>query len=118
MKKEPGNVGDFMAVCICMLLMTVLLVAYMDSVELLEEKTEVNQIARKYILRMETIGYLSDTDNVRLYRELEEAGVTEVSLDGSTLEHVGYGEAIVLRIRGKLRGSYEIDEKRVSTAKY
>ena len=118
MKKETGNVGDFPAVCICILLMTVLLVAYMDNVYLLEEKTEVNQIARKYILRMETAGYLSEADSIGMCRELEEAGVTEISLDGSTLERAGYGEAIELRIRGKLRGIYEIDEKRVSTAKY
>lgn len=49
MKREAGNIGDLMAACICMLLMTVLLVAYMDSVRLLDEKTEINQIARKYI---------------------------------------------------------------------
>lgn len=118
MKKETGNVGDFMAACICMLLMTVLLVAYMDNVDLLEDKTEINQIARKYILRMETAGYLTEADSSVLCRELEEAGVTEISLEGSTLERAGYGETIELRIRGKLRGSYEIDEKRVSAAKY
>lgn len=118
MKKEKGNIGDLMAACICMLLMTVLLVAYMDSVRLIDEKTEINQIARQYILRMETVGMLTESDRLLLSKELEEAGASEVSLEGTTLERVGYGEEIVLKIKGKLRGVYGFEEKRISTAKY
>ncbi len=118
MKKEKGNIGDLMAAGICMLLMTVLLVTYMDSVRLVDEKTEINQIARKYILRMETVGMLTESDRLLLCRELETAGASEVSLEGTTLDRAGYGEEIVLRIRGKLRGIYGFEEKRVSTAKY
>lgn len=118
MKKEKGNIGDLMAAGICMLLMTVLLAAYMDSVRLVDEKTEINQIARKYILRMETLGMLTESDRLLLCRELETAGASEVSLEGTTLDRAGYGEEIVLRIRGKLRGIYGFEEKRVSTAKY
>ena len=55
MKKEKGNVGEFMSVCICMLLLTVLLAAYMDSVRLIDEKTEINQIARRYILDRKSV---------------------------------------------------------------
>lgn len=118
MKKEKGNVGDLMAACICMLLLSVLLLAYMDSVRLIEEKTEINQIARKYILRMETVGMLTESDRLSLNRELEEAGASDIDLAGTTLEWVGYGEEIVLRIRGRLRGIYGFEEKSVSTAKY
>ncbi|MCM1056590.1 MAG: hypothetical protein NC517_03160 [Firmicutes bacterium] len=118
MKKERGSIGDLMAACICMLLMTLLLVSYMDSVRLVDEKTEINQIARKYILRMETVGMLTESDKRLLGRELEAAGASEISLEGTTLERVGYGEEIVLKIKGKLRGAYGFEEKRVSTAKY
>lgn len=118
MKKEAGNIGDFLMICICMLMLTVLLTAYMDSVRLIDEKAEINQIARKYILKMESMGTLTESDRVRLCTELEEAGATEVSLEGSTFESAGYGEPIVLHIRGKLRGIYAFEEKRVSTAKY
>lgn len=118
MKRESGNIGDFMAAGICMLMLTALLLAYMDSIRLIDEKAEVNQIARKYILRMESVGMLTDMDGAMLYQELTEAGASEVSLEGSTFSRTGYGEAIVLCIRGKLRGIYEFEEKRVSTAKY
>lgn len=118
MKKEKGNVGDLMAACICMLLMTLLLVSYMDSVRLVDEKTEINQIARKYILRMETVGMLTESDRQLLGRELEAAGASGISLEGTTFDRVGYGEEIVLKIKGKLRGIYGFEEKRMSTAKY
>ncbi|MCM1191536.1 MAG: hypothetical protein NC123_09285 [Butyrivibrio sp.] len=118
MKKEKGSIGDLLAACICMVLMTLLLVSYMDSVRLVDEKTEINQIARKYILRMETVGMLTESDRRLIERELEAAGASEVSLEGTTFERVGYGEEIVLKIRGKLRGIYGFEEKRMSTAKY
>lgn len=118
MKKEKGNVGDLMAAGVCLLLMTILLVSYIDSVRLINDKAEINQIARKYILRMETEGVLTEVDRLALNEELVEAGVSDISLEGTTMVRVGYGEAITLHIRGKLGGTYAFEEKRVSTAKY
>lgn len=118
MKREPGSVGDFMAACICMLMMSALLFSYMDSIRLIDRKTEINQIARKYILKMETVGMLTDPDKSALLEELAAAGASEVRLDGTTVHRVGYGSAIVLHISGKLGETYEFDEERVSTAKY
>lgn len=118
MKKEKGNVGELMAACICVLLMTFLVVAYMDSLRLINAKAEVNQIARKYILKMETAGMLAEPDRLSLEAELRNAGATEISLAGTTVTRAGYGEAITLRISGKLEEGYAFEEKRVSTAKY
>lgn len=118
MKTEKGNVGDLMSAGICMILLTILLVAYMDNVRLIDEKMEINQIARKYILRMETVGMLTESDRLLLARELEAAGASDVSLEGTTLERAGYGEEVFLKIKGKLRGTYDFEEKRMSTAKY
>lgn len=118
MKKEAGNVGDFMAACICMLMMSALLLSYVDSVRLIDRKSEINQIARKYILKMETVGRLTEVDKAALLEELAAAGASEVRLEGTTMHRVGYGSAIVLHISGKLGGTYEFDEKRVSAAKH
>ncbi len=118
MKKEAGSIGEFMAAGISLLALTAILAAYLNSVQIINEKSEIDQIARKYILRMETVGTLTGADQILLVRELEEAGASEISLEGTTFERAGYGEAIVLEIRGKLRGRYEFQEKRVSTAKY
>lgn len=118
MKKENGTVADLMAAGLCMLAMTVVILSYMGNVGLIRQKEQVSQIARKYILRMETQGMLTDADRTALMMELELAGVTDLRLDGSTMALVGYGEQVVLMIRGKLGDEYEFEEKKVSTAKH
>ena len=118
MRKERGSVGDLMAVGLCVLAMAVMVFSYLDSVRFIQQKMEVGQLARKYILRMETVGMLGSEDEAKLCQELSEIGVTDLNLSGTTTWQVGYGEEIVLQIRGKLGGEYDFAEKRVSTAKY
>ena len=117
MKKCAGNIGDILTTGICILAMTAVMVSYMDSVALIQQKTQVGQIARKFILRMETIGYLTDADRTIMTAELEQAGVTEISYAGTTMSEVGYGEPITLKITGKLKEEYVFEEQRASTAK-
>lgn len=116
-RREPGNVGNIMATGLCLLAMTVVMLSYMDNVQLIQQKTEVSQLARKYILRMETVGCLTPEDRTVLTAELQAAGVTEITYEGTTDDLVDYGEPICLQISGKLRGQYDFTEKRVSTAK-
>lgn len=118
MTRERGSVADLMAAGLCMLAMTVVMLSYMGNVRLIRQREAIGQIARKYILQMETTGELTDADRIALTRELEDAGVTELVLEGSTVEPVGYGETIVLSIQGKLEGEYEFEERKVSTAKH
>ena len=114
---QRGNVGDLMLTGVCMLAMTVMMLAYMDSLELLEQKREVGQLARKYILQMETTGYLTAENSEALKTELAAVGATEISLNGTTVNPVGYGENIILQMEGRLGGEYAFSEKRTSTAK-
>lgn len=117
MQKREGNVGDLMITGICLLAMTVIMLAYMDSVELIQEKAEVGQLARKYILRMETVGYLTAEDRTALTQALTDMGVTEIDYTGTTMGQVTYGAPIVLKIQGNLKGEYRFEEHRASTAK-
>ena len=118
MKKESGTIANIMATGIFILAMTVVMMAFLDDMHLIQRKMEVNQIARRYILRMETVGYLTDADRLAMMQELEEQGATQIDLGATTMTEAGYGERIVLEIRGKLGGQYEFWEKRASTAKY
>lgn len=115
MKKDEGNIGDMLAVCICMLALTTLMLSYMGSAGLVFQKTTVGQLARKYILRMETVGGLTEEDKVTLLQELEQMGLAEIVVEGT--EDAGYGEPVELLIRGKLEEKYEVEERRMSTAK-
>ena len=89
--KQPGNIGELMTMGMCVLALTVVMLNYLQNVQLLQQ--------------------------AHLTAELETAVLTEIDYEGSTLEPAGYGERIILQIHGKLGGHYEIREKRVSTAK-
>lgn len=117
MSRESGNVGELMITGICILAMLGMMLAYMDSVSLLQQKEDVGQVARKYILRMETTGCLLAADRALLMQELMEMAVTEIDLTGTTVSPVAYGAPIILQIKGKLEGKHDFSEKRVSTAK-
>ena len=118
MKREEGSVADIMAAGLCMLAMTVVMLAYLGNVRIIYQRTQIGQIAREYILRMETAGALTDGDRTALAQELAKLGVTDLKLDGTTTEKVSYGEPIVLALWGKIEGTYEFKEKKVSTAKH
>ena len=98
--------------------MLVLMMAFMDDMRLIQQKMEVNQLARCYLLRMETVGCLREDDKEKLLSSLEELGVQEIGLGNTTMHEAGYGEPVLLEINGKLGGKYDFTEKRISTAKY
>ena len=118
MKKESGSVGEILASGLCMLAMTTVMLFYMGDVDMVNRKAAVSQIARKYILRMETVGELTDADAAPLTQELESLGVSELDLDGTTMEEVNYGDPVILVIRGKLEGKYAFEERKISSAKH
>ncbi len=117
-KKDDGNVANIMVTGIFILSMMVVMLSFLDHLKLIQQKAEVDQLARRYILRMETVGRLTTEDAYQLVEELVGLGVTEVDLTGTTFETVDYGAGIRLQIRGFLEGRYEIEETRVSTAKH
>lgn len=71
--------------------------------EIFRARETVNQIARAYMLVMETTGYLQEQDRKKLTDALEQAGVCEVKLTGTTSVQADYGEEIQLVIDGKLQ---------------
>lgn len=133
LKKSEGSLLDFMTVCISLLAMVLVVMVYLNLSELMLTKLEVSQVTRKYILRMETKGYLDEGDKSALLSELTSLGVRELELTGSTLSPVDYGENICLSVRGTIRGKvldtedgwlngfiqreFVVEEKRMSTAK-
>ncbi|MCR5756094.1 MAG: hypothetical protein K6G30_14945 [Acetatifactor sp.] len=115
---QNGSVGDLAGSCLCILGMTIVMFSYLHTVALLQEKLMVSQVARKYILRMETVGYLTPADKTEMRCELENIGVTDICLDGTTMVNVPYGSAIQLKIAGKLGEKYDFTEERMSSAKH
>lgn len=133
--KRQGSVMDFMSVCICILAMSIVLTAYFYCSDLLLRKGQVSQVARCYILKMETVGCLTEGDKNKLLAELHSIGVQGIDLSGSTVNPVEYGDSVILHIRGRMRGrvweerhdlfqsvftarEVPVEELRMSTAKH
>ncbi len=132
--KSKGNVLDFLSIMITILAMSILVMAYLECTDLMMKKLEIGQISRKYILKMETEGYLREQDRVNLLKELKNVGMSAVDLSGTTLQPVTYGDAIYLKIQGNIAGKvigtsedmwrsgfgsavFRVEEEKMSTAK-
>ena len=102
--KREGSVLDMLSVCICILALAVVATAYFYCSDLLLRKGQISQVSRRYILKMESVGCLTETDKNRMLEELQAIGLQSVDLTGSTMEPVQYGSDVILRIRGNLRG--------------
>lgn len=114
---QEGNIGDLLSVGLCILAMLAIMMSFMDCMTLIGRKTAAGQIARNYILRMETVGYLTQKEEESLREELSRNGITNIDLTGTTREQTAYGAPVTLRIRGKIGGDYDFEELRESTAK-
>ena len=116
--KNDGSVGDVMPMCIFVICIAFVMISFADCVRLINVKSSVSQISRQYILKMETYGYLTDGDRDGLVDSLAETGLRNISLAGTDMSEVGYGNEIKLYISGSTEEGCEIREYRTSTAKY
>ncbi len=131
-RRSAGNILDFVTAGITITAIAVIVLASFYSMGLFIKKLEVSQIARKYILVMETKGCLESPVKDQMYTDLMEIGLHNIDITGTTLQAVGYGEPIMLCIKGSLSGNamsddiwsngfevkaYYVEEKRMSTAK-
>lgn len=100
-KKEANSVVENMLVALVGIVMvTAFLVIIFGAFAGISDKWQISQVAREYMLLMETEGYLTDSDKALLESELESLGMYDISFEGSTLAEAGYGERIYLKIRG------------------
>ncbi len=133
MRKSKGSLLDFLSVMVTIIFMAVVSMVLFNLSELLITRMDMSQVTRKYILRMETKGFLDEADRNNLVQELQEIGVQNVDLSGSTMHPVAYGDTIFLCVKGSMAGKvlknegewgsgfvqkqYVVEEKRMSTAK-
>lgn len=131
-RRSGGNIIDFLTAGLVALAIAIVVFASFHSLELMVKKLEVSQLARKYILVMETQGCLTEQVKAQMMAELEEIGLKNINITGTTLTPVDYGTNIFLFIRGNIPGTaagndiwsegfgakdFYVEEKRMSTAK-
>ena len=118
LKKSGGNIGDLMSLAVFLLAMLSILICFFECIGLMRVREDVSQLARKYTLIAETKGYLDAEEQSHLISELDGVGISDINLDGTTFQRVGFGNVVTVKISGKIKGKYLFSESRASTAKY
>lgn len=77
--------------------------------QVIRVRENINQVARAYLLEMETFGYLPQEKTLQLKDTLQKYGLQDVNLNGTTIQKADYGELIELCILGNLK--WDIDVK-------
>jgi hypothetical protein len=104
-RKRKGNVIDWMGSLLLVLAITLLVLAYMNFMAVFNIKEDVKQLSREYMLRVETVGYLTPQDEAALTADLQALGVTGISLSGTTRgTPAGYGNRVSLVISCSIPG--------------
>ena len=116
--QDKGGFYDILIQCMLTFFICILIVVCFDYMKIVGTKQSCDQIARTYILRMESVGYLTDEDINQMKNDLAELGITNISTTGTTTASnpSSYGERITLQFSGDY-GEYKINEKRISTTK-
>ncbi len=118
MKKSAGSATDIVMMFFFIMSMVVVLLAFYKCIGLMRVREDVSQVSRKYTLIAETEGYLSPENIRKLTDELTMLGLTNIDLGGTSVTEAGYGNIVMVMIKGKVDGLYDIRLERASTAKY
>lgn len=102
-KKHKGSSTlNMIASILVILTVTIIMLAFLYTCQVVSYKENIKQIARGYLLEMETIGYLTPESRTALLQELIDNDLTNIDLSGTTMTAVGYGNDIVLSVQGAL----------------
>lgn len=99
-KKKASVVENMLVALIGIVMVTAFLVIIFGAFSSISNKWAMRQVAREYMLIMETEGYLKPADQAALQTELESYGLYNISFSGSTTSEVNYGDRIYLNITG------------------
>ena len=80
-------------------LLAVLWTGSMISASNIDRSSDIHHVARTYLLRMETDGYLTEENKALMLAELQALDVSGIDLTGTDFSDVGYGNPVRLVIK-------------------
>lgn len=100
--KHSGSLMKMLPILLGMATLAVLSLMFFSYTEDMDKRETADQIARQYILKMETVGLLTNEDKYNMLEELKKTGFVDINLTGTTLKKAGYGKEITLVINANL----------------
>ncbi len=98
MKKKKGEIDQYVIIILGILSFFIITIASLNYVSSTDKYITANQIARKYILKIESNGYLTPENSIKLRSELTNEGFSNIDLTGTTMSEVKNGEDVFLFI--------------------
>lgn len=98
MKKKKGEIDQYVIIILGILSFFIITIASLNYVGSTDKYITANQIARKYILKIESNGYLTPENAIKLRSELTNEGFSNINLTGTTMSEVKNGEDVFLFI--------------------
>lgn len=109
-KRKSGSVDKILPLIMTLVVISILLVIFVNWSGDFNKKDRIDLVCRQYLLKMESKGYLNQSDKNNLINSLNEIGVNDVDLTGTTISEVQYGDKIVLLVKGRLKThTYTLD---------
>ena len=99
-RKDKGILDQFLPAIVVIVLLAVLWTGSMISASNIDRSSDIQQVARTYLLRMEADGCLTPENRSLLIAELKALDMERIDLTGTSFSDVGYGNQIRLVIRG------------------
>lgn len=98
MKKKVGQVEDFFVQMIGIILAFAVMLSGIHYADVTTKYNNANQIAREYILKMESHGGLDETDAPALIDKMDKKGYKNLDISESTFksERIQYGSEVRL----------------------
>lgn len=101
-KKDKGMLDQFLPAIVVIVLLAVLWTGSMITASNINRSNDIQQVARTYLLQMETDGYLTEENTGLLLNDLAALDMINIDLTGTSFTDVGYGNQVRLVIRGKV----------------
>ena len=102
-KKDKGMLDQFLPAIVVIVLLAVLWTGSMITASNINRSNDIQQVARTYLLQMETEGYLTEENKGLLLNDLAALDMINIDLTGTSFTDVGYGNQVRLVIRGKVK---------------
>ena len=123
--KKDGIVDDLLPIMAFILIVVITLSVFIETNAAINSKAEINSVARKYTLLLETQGHLTSADQKSLVADLNELGfradengtmlttsyvhgndsfsknsnTAQLSFSGDSNNSVGYGQPVALQLK-------------------
>lgn len=106
MKKDNGSVIHMFSIVLSAIFIGLLLIIYAGLSSNINRRNEVDLVARKYLLKMEIEGGLTNEMKDDLQKDLRKFGIKNLDFTGTTMVNntspSNYGTVITLKFKGDM----------------